>query len=298
VKNWIALVTVPEIDQYLEIARFAEQLGFDGITLADHLIMPTNVESKYPYTPDGKTWWPDDTPWPDPWITLTAMAAVTTRLEFATNIYLAALRDPFTAAKSVATAAAISGGRMHCGVSAGWIAEEYALLGLDFKSRGRRLDETIEVMRKLWTGEVIDHDGEFFHAHDAVLSPVPGKPVRIWSGGNSGPAKRRAARNDGWLGVPLMKPQLIETAEWFQQERERIGNADEEFDLCMSLIGRVDDALLQALEGKGTLHNLGSPWMVTPWGRTPWLKDDEDPAELDVKKRTMERYAKDNGIGG
>ena len=159
-KYWLTLVQVPESDQLVDIARFAEQAGFHGISVADHLVMPTRIESRYPYTEDGEIFWPLDAPWPDPWVTLGAMASVTRELRLATNIYLAGLRDPFTAAKAAATAAVLSGNRVVCGVAAGWIAEEYALAGIDFASRGRRLDEQIEVMRKLWEYDEVSHEGE------------------------------------------------------------------------------------------------------------------------------------------
>ena len=108
-KHWISLVNVPEVDQYIELARFAEELGFYGISVADHLVMPTKItESKYPYTPDGNMWWPEDTPWPDPFVTLTALGVATTKLRLATNIYLAALRDPFTAARAVSMSSPVS----------------------------------------------------------------------------------------------------------------------------------------------------------------------------------------------
>jgi probable F420-dependent oxidoreductase len=295
-EHWLSLVNVPEVDQYLEIARFAEEIGYSGISLADHLIMPLDIESKYPYTPDGKMWWPDDTPWPDCWVTLAAMAAVTTRIHFATNIFLAALRDPFTAAKSVATAAVISKNRMVCGVSAGWIKEEYELLGLDFAQRGRRLDEMIVLMRKLWTGKPVEHEGECFQVRNALLSPVPDAPIRVWSGGASKAALRRAAENDGWLGVPQLKPQLLETVEDLERRREKYGKAGDPFDVCFSLIGRLDDETVAEFEEKGIAKNMTLPWMITPWGRTPWLKDDEDPASLDVKKRVMERFAETVGM--
>ena len=295
-EHWLSLVNVPEVDQYLEIAKFAEEIGYSGISLADHLIMPLNIESKYPYTPDGKMWWPDDTPWPDCWVTLAAMAAVTTRIHFSTNIFLAALRDPFTAAKSVATAAVISRNRMVCGVSAGWIKEEYELLGLDFAKRGRRLDEMIVLMRKLWTGKPVEHEGEFFQVRNALLSPVPDVPIRVWSGGASKAALRRAAENDGWLGVPQIKPQLLETVEDLERRREKYGKAGDPFDVCFSLIGRLDDETVAEFEEKGITKNMTLPWIITPWGRTPWLKDDEDPASLDVKKRVMERFAETVGM--
>jgi probable F420-dependent oxidoreductase len=291
VKHWLSLVNVPEVDQYLEIAKFAEEVGFDGISLADHLVMPLDVDSKYPYTPDGKMWWPDDTPWPDPWVTLTAMSAVTRHIEFSTNIYLAALRDPFTAAKAVSTAAVLSGDRMVCGVSAGWIKEEYELLGHDFHTRGRRLDEMIVLMRKLWSGKPVDHEGEFFQVHNAIMSPVPDDGIRVWSGGASKAAFRRAAENDGWLGVPQILPQLLETVEGLKERREKLGKADEPFDICFSLIGHLTPELMAELDEKGISNNMALPWLISPWGRTPWLEEDEDPASLDVKKRVMERFA-------
>ena len=102
-KYWISLVTTVEVDQFVEIAKFAEQLGFEGITVADHLVVPTKVETAYPYTPDGAMWWPTETPWPDPWVTLAGMGTATSRIKLGSNIYLAPLRDPFTAARAIGT---------------------------------------------------------------------------------------------------------------------------------------------------------------------------------------------------
>jgi len=230
-------------------------------------------------------------PWPDPWITLTAMGVATRELHLATNIYLAALRDPFTAARSVSAASVFTEGRVHCGVSAGWIKEEYDLLGIDFKKRGRRLDETIEVMRKLWTGKSVDHKGEFFEFSNALMSPAPRTPIPVWSGGASKAAFRRAATNDGWLGIPMMADQLIETIGMFRKMREENGRSDEPFDVCCSLIQPLTADLEAQLDELGAHHNLGLPWVETPWGRAPWLKDDEDTALLDTKKLAMERFA-------
>ena len=291
-KHWVSLVNVPEVDQYLDIAKHAEEVGFYGISIADHLVMPTGeLESKYPYTPDGKMWWPEDVPWPDPWVTLTALGVATKNLHLATNIYLAALRDPFTAARAISAASVFTNGRIHCGVSAGWIKEEYDLIGVDFKSRGRRLDETIEVMQKLWTGKSVDHKGEFFEFQNALMSPAPPVEIPIWSGGASKAAFRRAAANDGWLGVPMMADALIETIHGFKAAREKIGKQNEPFDVCCSLIQPLTEDLEGQLEELGAHHNMTLPWVVTPWGRAPWLKEGEDVADLDTKKRAMERFA-------
>ena len=291
-KHWLSLVNVAEVEQFVEIARHAEDLGFYGVSVADHLVIPSPiVESKYPYTPDGKTWWPENIPWPDPWVSLTAMGVATTTLHLTTNIYLAALRDPFTAARAIAAASIFTNERVHCGVSVGWIKEEYDLLGIDFKSRGRRLDETIEVLQKLWTGEIVDHKGEFFEFTGALMSPKPSTPIPIWVGGASPPALRRAAENDGWLGTPMMLDQLIETIEGLYVMRGTLGKTNEPFDVCCSLIQGLTVDIQGQLEELGADHISTMPWVITPWGRAPWLKDDEDTAHLHVKKASMEHYA-------
>lgn len=293
-KFWLSIVTVPEVDQYIEIARFAEEVGFHGITIADHLVMPTQIEkSRYPYTEDGKMWWPDDTPWPDPWVTLATMGAATSTLKLATNIYLAALRDPFTAARAVSTTSAFTGGRAVFGVSAGWIEEEYEIAGIDFKSRGRRLDEVITVAKKLWTGESVSHEGEFFNFKNALMSPKPAGKVPVWCGGASKPALRRAARNDGWLGVPMMIDQLQQTVDFMMSVREEEGLSDQPFDIMASLLEPLTPENQQRLHNMGVEHNAALPWLETPWGRSPWVMEGEDTSDLNIKKKVLERFAND-----
>jgi probable F420-dependent oxidoreductase len=290
-KHWIALANVPEVDQYLAIARFAEELGFHGITVPDHLVMPAHAQTPYPYTPDGKTWWPDDLPWADPYVTLAAMGAVTTTLHLSTNIYLAALRDVFTVAKAVSTAAVLSNNRISCGVSAGWLKEEYDLLGVDFESRGKRLDEMLKALRLLWTGKETSFDGQFFQFENAIMSPAPTKAIPVWSGGGSAAALRRAAENDGWLGLPLPTKKLIATVKEINALREQLGKQDQPFDFLFTLIETPTPEAIGELYQLGARNMLSLPWAKTPWARAPWLKDGEDNASLDVKKQCMERYA-------
>ncbi len=291
-KYWLTLVQVPESDQLIELARIAEQVGFYGISVADHLVMPTQIESRYPYTEDGEIFWPLDAPWPDPWVTLGAMGAVTSKLRLATNIYLAGLRDPFTAAKAAATTAVLSGNRIVCGVASGWIAEEYALAGIDFASRGRRLDEQLEVMRKLWTGREVEHHGEFFDFEHALLSPVPSEPIPIWGGGASPPALRRAARLDGWFGVPSATPQMRPYLQTLRSEREAAGLAWEGYEVSISLAeAQTQENTAELVEmGVGSLCVI-APWVPSPLGTTTWYDDNADPGKLDSKQVAMERFA-------
>ncbi len=290
-RYWLALVNVPEVEQFVELACIAEAAGFDGITVADHLIWPTRIDSKYPYTPDGKVWWPDDLPWPDPWVTLAAMATATTRLRLATNIFLAGLRDPFTAAKAIATAAVFSNERVVCGVSAGWIKEEYDLAGVDFHSRGRRLDEMLAVMRKLWSGREVAHQGEFFNFEHALLSPVPKQPVPIWCGGGAPAALRRAARNDGWLGLPMTFEQIRDVAGVLHGERRSAGVSGP-FHIGFSLMDAPEADTLARLDELGASDMMVlMPWIPSPWTGISYLDEGDDPSQLAVKKKTIERFA-------
>lgn len=291
-KFWLSLVSTLELDQLLELARFAEEVGFHGITVADHLVMSTRIESKYPYTEDGAIWWPDDTPWLDPWITLGAMGAVTSKIQLASNIYLAALRDPFTAAKSVSTAAVLTNDRVVCGVSVGWIKEEYDLVNVDFASRGKRMDELIAVMRKLWSGREVNHHGEFFHMEHAIMCPAPKRPVRVWSGGGSKPALKRAALNDGWLGLPMTLAQLRPVVQTLHGIRREAGLSLDDFDICFALAEPMTPAIADELR-ELRVHNLLAiaPWMPSPWDVVRCVDEGDDIRRLDVKKKAMERFA-------
>lgn len=291
-KFWLSLVSTLETDQMLEIARFAEEIGFHGITVADHLVMSTRIESKYPYTPDGEIWWPDDTPWLDPWITLTAMGSVTRRIKLASNIFLAALRDPFTAAKQVSTAAVLTGDRVVCGVSVGWIKEEYDLMNVDFPTRGKRMDELIEVMRKLWTGAEVNHQGRFFDFEHAIMCPPPKQRIPVWCGGGSAPAIRRAALNDGWLGLPMTAAQLKPVVDTLHGIRREAGLPVEGYDVCFALAEPMTPAVADDLRGMGADNALViAPWMPSPWDIQRWIDDGDDIGRLDVKKKALERYA-------
>jgi len=290
-KFWLVLMGVSELEQLPELARCAEECGFHGATYADHLVMPTKISSKYPYTADGEVFWPVETPWPDPWITLSVMAAATTSLRFVTNIYLAALRDPFTAARAISTAAVFSNDRMVCGLSAGWLKEEYDAVGVDFASRGRRLDEMIAVMRKLWTGEIVSHAGEMFNFEDVIMRPAPKKPIPIWSGGTAKPALRRAALNDGWLGIPMTLDQTLEIVGQMQQMRADAGLPQEGFDPCISLAGKLDAEAIGRLGEARIDHISAMPWMPTPWDVARYVDEGADTASLEVKKSAIRRYA-------
>jgi len=288
---WLSLVTVRELEQLPPLAMLAEQLGFHGLMIGDHLAMPPEIRSRYPYSADGKLFLPLDTPWADPWVTFAHLGAITKKLHFASNIYLAALRDPFTVAKSVATVSALTGGRIVCGVSAGWLEEEYGIVGVDFASRGRRLDETLAVMRKLWTGQVVRHDGEFFN-FEAIQSPAPSGHVQVWCGGDAPPAMRRAARNDGWLPLPMTVTQAIAAAAKLRDLRVEAGLPAAGLDVGLPLAEPVTQAGVDRLR-EHKLEDLVviAPWLPSPWDVQAWIDPGDDMSRLDIKTKALERYA-------
>ena len=248
--------------QFCEMAILAEQNGIDVVAISDHVAHPEHIASRYPYTADGSIRWTEDTAWPDPWVSIGAMAAVTSRLHFVTNIYVLALRNPFLAAKAIATAAALSGDRVALGVGVGWCKEEFAFAGQDFHTRGKRTDEMIEVMRKLWTGDYIEHAGRFYQFGRVRMLPAPAATVPIYGGGLSEPALRRAARLDGWISDLHTSAELAEIAATLRRYRAEIGREAAPFDLIAACVDAFDADSIRRLGDTGVTHYATAPWIL------------------------------------
>jgi probable F420-dependent oxidoreductase len=250
VKFW-QVVSFCEPEQLLDVARGAEEAGFHGVLISDHLFFPAKLTSRYPYSPDGRPGFDGTTPFPDPWPAIAAMAAVTTRLRFGTMVYILPLRHPLEVAKTVGTVAVLSGGRVALGCGAGWIREEYDALGVDFRTRGRRYSEMIELLRRTWAGGTVEHHGTCFDFEPFQMSPTPAEPVPIYLGGLGRPALRRAARlGDGWIGTgqdPSEVPGLLGELRALRQEA---GRAALPFETIVPLLVPPDVDLLRSLEAE------------------------------------------------
>jgi probable F420-dependent oxidoreductase len=252
-------------DQLLALARAADAAGFDSVAVSDHIVHPRTIATPYPYTADGTPRWKPFTSWPDPWVAIGAMAGVTTRLRFLTSVFVLPLRNPFLVAKAVGTAAVLSGGRVTLGVGAGWMREEFVLLGQHFEQRGRRMDEMIDLLRALWTGGWVERRGEFY-AFDALeMSPVPAEPVPIWVGGLSEPALRRAAtRGDGWISDLHSTHELRGIAARLRALRADSERAGRPFALAAAVKDAFDlDGYRRAADA-GVTHLQTMPWVFRP----------------------------------
>jgi probable F420-dependent oxidoreductase len=247
-------------DHLLPIARAAEEAGFDAVAVPDHVLNLAELTSPYPYTSDGRRRWDLYTPWLDPWVAIGAMAAATQQLRFFTNIYVLPMRNPFQVAKTVATAAALSGGRVALGVGMGWCEEEFDLLEQPFRQRGKRADEMIEVLHKLWTGELVEHHGEFYDFPPLESSPPPPAPVPIYVGGLSEAALRRAARNDGWVSDLMTTDELADVRRRIDAHRVELGREHLPFAMVSSAKDAVDVDGYRRLEEAGITDLLTLPW--------------------------------------
>jgi probable F420-dependent oxidoreductase len=244
------------------IAREADACGYDSLALSDHVVHPETLDTPYPYTPDGSRRWPAFTPWPDPWVAIAHLSALTQRLRFNTNVFVLPLRNPFLVAKAVATAAVLSGDRVTLTVGVGWSKIEFELMGQDFSTRGRRCDEAIEVLRKLWAGGWVEHTGPFYSFPRLEMTPAPARRIPIWVGGISGAALARAARNDGWLSDLQTSAEIADCIARIRALRAELGRAHEPFAVLASPSDVRDRDGYRRLEAAGATHALVMPWIA------------------------------------
>ncbi|WP_345520962.1 TIGR03619 family F420-dependent LLM class oxidoreductase [Nocardioides conyzicola] len=247
-------------EEITPVAIAADELGYAGLTIADHVVDLETLATPYPYTDSGQRRWDETCAWPDPWVLVGALGAVTTRIRFFTSIYVAAMRSPYLVAKSVGTASVLSGGRVALGVGVGWCREEFDLLEQDFTTRGARTDEALELMRELWSPGWTSYDGTHYPTPRLVMRPEPAAPVPILVGGLSDAALRRAARFDGWVGDICTTDEAIATAGRLRALRAEAG-----LDGPFEIIPALSDAILPedfARAGEaGVTEVMTAPWM-------------------------------------
>ncbi|MAE94946.1 MAG: LLM class F420-dependent oxidoreductase [Deltaproteobacteria bacterium] len=274
-KFWQVL-SFAEPDQLIPLATAAEEAGFHGVMLSDHLFFPGRLESKYPYSEDGTPGFDGSTAWSEPWTTFAAMSSVTERLHFTTMVYILPLRNPIELAKSLGTVAFHSGGRVALGAGAGWIREEFDTLGVDFKTRGKRMNEMMGILRALWTGEMIEHHGEHFDFGPLQMSPAPGVDIPIHIGGISKIALRRAASlGDGWIGTGQTPEEATAFCRTLRELRKEAGRESEPFETIIPLVVPPELELLKKLEGEGMTATTSYPFSYTI-GPTSTLQQKRD----------------------
>jgi len=246
--------------EIVEIARAADELGYDGIGIPDHVVNLETLSTPYPYTKDGQRRWQPFTEWPDPWVLVGALAQVTTRLRFVTTVYIPAMRNPYAVAKAIGTAAYLAEGRVELGVGVGWCAEEFALMEQRFDNRGKRTDEMLELLAALWSPGWTEFNGRFYRTPRLEMAPTPPR-VPVYVGGLSETALRRAACHDGWIGDLITTELAVRAIARLRSLRAENGLTMDDFTVLTPLTDAFTIADYQRAADAGITGILTMPWM-------------------------------------
>ena len=250
---------------HLEVTVEAERLGFESVWLPEHLVFPVEMGGS-PHPGDTHPPVPPSTPVFDCFTYLAFLAGHTTQLRLGTHVYNLALRHPFVAARAIQTLDIVSQGRAEIGIGAGWLESEWRARGFDFHSRGRRLDEAIDVCKHLWSDETFEHRGEFFEFGPVMFEPkpvqLPWPPLHI--GGESQRALRRAAWvGDGWIGLHHTPASVAAPVGRLRELRREAETADGRFEVSVgATVESRDD--LSRWEEAGVDRLIVSPWRRSP----------------------------------
>lgn len=267
------------IEDYVEIARTAEQAGYHSLAIPDSIFYPEITESDYPYmSTDAVRTVLDGVPVLEPFIAMTAMAAVTSSLRFYPAVMKVPVRQPLLLAKSLSSLAVMSNNRISLGAGLSPWKEDFSFNGVDFEKRGRLLDECIEIIRGALSGDYFEFESENFQIGRCKMSPAPDKRVPILIGGHAKPALRRAARvGDGWVSAnsdyETLKD-IIGTLQGFREEYRTASN--QSFEL------HAFDVSARSLDDYRRLADLGvTDICVNPWNPyDPSLERNEKLAQI------------------
>ena len=216
------------------LVRKSDEVGIESLWAVEHVVIPVGYESEYPYAKGGRIPGPEDSPMSDPLIALGYAAAISSRLRLATGILILPQRHPLYVAKEIATIDLLSNGRAILGVGIGWLEEEFDALGIPFRERAARTDESIRAIRSLWKPGADAFEGEFYNWKPVHSSPLPvqqpGPPIVI--GGHVEAAARRAARyGDGFFPAKGGLDRLPKLSDVIREECSKIGRDPAEIEL-------------------------------------------------------------------
>jgi probable F420-dependent oxidoreductase len=230
------------------LAARAEELGFDSVWVSDHIAIPTEIESVYPYGPPG-SFSPEHTKnfW-EAFAVLAFVAGMTKRVELGTSVIVLPQRPPLLIAKQWATLDALSGGRTILGIGAGWMREEFDALGFadQFDRRGVATDEAIKIFRDAWTADgPIEHEGKAYQFGPVLLWPKPARPggLPIWIGGHGKRSIRRAAElGDGWQPLRISVEELKGHIAYLHEQLARYGRKPEDVTISLGVLAHPPGA--------------------------------------------------------
>jgi probable F420-dependent oxidoreductase len=231
-----------EREPAMRLVREAEAAGIESIWAFEHVVVPAGYASRYPYSPSGRMPGEGGAPITDPLGWLAFLAAVSERIKIGTGILVLPEHNPVVLAKLTATIDRLSGGRLLLGTGVGWLKEEFDALGVPWQKRGTRMEEYIEVLRRLWLEEEATFNGEFVHLEAARCLPKPFGPsgIPIIVGGHSKAAAERAGRlGDGFFPAALPE-RVAELVPIMRQSAKRAGRDPDSIEITASAGSQID----------------------------------------------------------
>ncbi|MFP6624188.1 MAG: TIGR03619 family F420-dependent LLM class oxidoreductase [Myxococcota bacterium] len=266
------------------LAQEAEAAGFDSFAVPDSICYPQESDSKYPYNADGSREFLDGKPILDPFTLIPAMAAVTTRLRFSTFVVKLPVRGCVLVAKQAASVAVLCQNRFSFGVGVSPWPDDFRILGVPWEKRGKRMDEMIDIVRGLTTGEFFGYDGEIHQLEPVKISPVPSQPIPILVGGHSRPALRRAVtKGDGWMHAGGDPAELSKMLAQIQELRVEHGKQNDPFEIHIISM----DAFTP--DGVKRLEDIGVTDVIVGFRNS--YANDADSQSFDDKVGNLRAYA-------
>ncbi|WP_066951266.1 TIGR03619 family F420-dependent LLM class oxidoreductase [Microtetraspora fusca] len=269
---------------YLPLARAAEAAGYASFTVADSLVYPKESATSYPYTSDGDREFLEDKSFIETFILVAALGAATSTIRFTPFVLKLPIRPPVLVAKQASSIAYLTGNRLALGVGLSPWPEDFAVMGVPWARRGRRMDEAIEVVRGLTSGDYFEYHGEFYDLPPVKMSPAPTEPIPILVGGHSEAALRRAARlGDGWMHGGGDAEELDALLARLAAARAEEGTTDRPFEIHAISY----DAY--SVDGVKRLADKGVTDLIVGF-RSPYIKG-PDTEPLARKIERLERFA-------
>lgn len=269
---------------YVPLAQAAEAAGYDGFLVPDSICYPAESDATYPYTPDGDRGFLEDKPFLEPFSLIPALGAVTDRIRFVVSVLKLTVRHPVLVAKQAASTAVLTGDRLVLGVGTSPWPEDYEVCDVPFERRGKRADESLDVIRGLLTGDFFEFHGELYDVPRIKQCPVPER-LPILVGGHAEPALRRAAqRGDGWIHGGG-RDDLAQLVTRVQELRREAGRDGEPFEVHVISPEAYTVAGVEQLEAMGVTDVIVGfrwPYVVGP-----------DTEPLEAKLDAIGRYADD-----
>jgi probable F420-dependent oxidoreductase len=238
--------------QFVPLAKAAEEAGYDSFSIPDSLCYPRESDTEYPYNDDGTREFLEGKPFIEPFCLMSALGAVTERLRFATFVIKLPIRHPALVAKQATSVAVMTGNRLTLGVGLSPWPEDYRVTGTEWRRRGKRLDEMIEILRGLGSGEFFEYSGEFYQIPAIKLCPVPSEPLPILIGGHADAALRRAATvGDGWMHGGGIHEKLDDLLAKLARFRAEAGREREPFQIHVISMDAYTPDGVKRLEDQG-----------------------------------------------